>query len=82
MGQHFHIKRDNQIHHILEWLETLPKEQKNGVPIHHIQSFQVVSIHFHSTATGYVAIVLCRHTDHPSSQDNATIEHLLEDIHS
>ena len=51
MKQYFHIKRDNQIHNILKWLEELPAEQKNGVPIHHIQSLEAgeysLSLHGH-----------------------------------
>ena len=78
MKQRFHIKRENQIHRILEWLEELPKEQKSGLLIHHIQNFQIVSIPFHSAGAGYAAVVLCQCMDHSSDQDEVVIEQLLD----
>ena len=58
MKQRFHIKREKNVHLILEWLESLPKETSKGTHAHYIQSFQVVEV-INGLATEYVGIVLC-----------------------
>ena len=79
MSQEFHIKRDNQITTILEWLAALPKEKRNNVPIHHIQSFQIVTVPFQNNAqASYVALVLCQHISPQTREDRAAIERLLD----
>jgi hypothetical protein len=81
MSQQFHTKRDNQIHQIVEWLEDLLTQKKDGVPVHHIQQFQVMNCFQTNISIGYMAIVLCQHEAIEFAQDKAMIENLL-DIHS
>ncbi len=64
MSQQLHTMRNNQIHNIIEWLQDLLEQRKDGKVVHHIQTLQIVNCYVPHVSIGYMAVVVCLHSDH------------------
>lgn len=62
-SQHIHTMGAARISQITDWLFGLLAEEKNGVPVHFVQSFQVVNQPYLAAASLY-CIVICNHSEH------------------
>ena len=62
-SQHIHTMHHTQVSQITDWLFNLINEI-NGVPVHFIQSLQIVNCHQpYITSAGFMAVVICNHDE-------------------
>ena len=63
-SQHIHTMYHAQVQQITTWLFNLINEEIDGVPVHFIQSFQIVNCYQpYLTAAGFMAVVVCNHDE-------------------
>jgi hypothetical protein len=71
MNQHVHTKSARRIEQIVTWLKDLTIQQKDGKPVHRIQSCTVVNCYQPHVSMGYMAIVICNHNMHEHAEEIA-----------
>ena len=63
-SQHIHTMGARQVSQITDWLFNLINEEIDGVPVHFIQSLQIVNCHQpYITSAGFMAVVVCNHDE-------------------